>query len=154
MGFSPAIKYINMSYVKIWIHAVWGTKDHQPILVKESRKTLFTHIRNNAREKGIYVDMINGYTEHVHCLLALNADMTMAKVMQLIKGESAHWANKNNLIRPKLEWAVEYYAFSVSESMVGKVREYIKNQEEHHAKVTFMKEYETFMEKYKLGGHG
>jgi REP element-mobilizing transposase RayT len=143
-----------MSYVKIWIHAVWGTKNHQPILHKEVRKELFTHIRENAREKGIYMDMINGYTDHAHCLLALNADMTIAQVMQQIKGESSFWANKNKLIKPKLEWAKEYYAFSVSESMVQRVREYIKNQEEHHAKVTFKMEYEDFIEKYKLGDQG
>jgi REP element-mobilizing transposase RayT len=143
-----------MSYVKIWIHAVWGTKNHQPILIKDHRKALFTHIRENAREKGIYLDMINGHSDHVHCLLALNADMTIAQVMQRIKGESSFWANKNNLIKPKLEWAKEYYAFSVSESIVQKVREYIKKQEEHHTKVTFRMEYETFLEKYQLKDQG
>lgn len=133
---------------------MWGTKNHEPVLIKEVRKELFTHIRDNARKMGIYLDMINGHLEHVHCLLALNADMTMAKVIQLLKGESAFWANKKKLIRPKLEWAIEYYSFSVSESMVPKVREYIKNQDGHHAKVTFKNETETFMDKYKLESHG
>ncbi len=71
----------------------------------------------------------------IHCLLALNADMTIAKVMQLIKGEAAYWANKNSLLKPKLEWADEYFvpiAIGISESMLNKVRDYIKSQEEHH----------------------
>jgi REP element-mobilizing transposase RayT len=83
-----------MSFVKIWIHAVWGTKNHSKILQKNIRIKLFRHIKENAREKNIYVDFINGYFDHVHCLLTLNADLSVSKTLQLIKGESAYWANK------------------------------------------------------------
>ena len=54
--------------------------------------------------------------------------------MQLIKGESSFWINRNEFIKNKFEWADEYFAVSISESHVNKVREYIKNQEEHHRK--------------------
>ena len=80
-----------MAFVKIWIHAVWGTKNREAILTKKERVELFQHIRQNAKEKNIYVDFINGVEDHVHCLLTLNADMTMAQTMQLIKGEAAYW---------------------------------------------------------------
>lgn len=143
-----------MAHVKIWVHVVWGTKNHQPILSKDFRKRLFKHIHENAKEKKIYIDFINGYLDHVHCLLALNADMSLAKVIQLIKGESAHWANTNSLIKPKLEWANEYFAVSISESMLNKVRDYIKNQEEHHKKITFKSENEKFIIKYGFNLHG
>jgi REP element-mobilizing transposase RayT len=143
-----------MSYVKIWIHAVWGTKNHKRILFQEVRKKLFQHIRENANAKQIYIDFINGDMEHIHCLLALNADMSIAKVIQLIKGETAFWANKNLLVKPKLEWADEYFAVSVSESLIDKVRDCIKNQEEHHRKVTFREEYEKFISKYGFGAQG
>lgn len=111
-----------MSHVKIWVHAVWGTKSHERVLTKDVRQQLFQHVRENAKEKQIYIDFINGDLDHIHCLLALNADMTIAKVMQMIKGEAAYWANKNSLLKPKLEWADEYFAVSVSESMLNKVR--------------------------------
>ncbi|MBI5730303.1 MAG: transposase, partial [Ignavibacteriales bacterium] len=104
--------------------------------------------------KQIYIDFINGDMEHIHCLLALNADMTIAKVMQLIKGEAAYWAGKNSLVKPKLEWANEYFAVSISESMLNKIRDYIKNQEEHHKKITFKDEYERFITKYGFNHHG
>lgn len=143
-----------MSHVKIWIHAVWGTKNHEHVLTKDIRQQLFQHLRENAKEKHIYIDFINGNVDHVHCLLALNADMTIAKVMQLIKGEAAYWANKNSLLKSKLEWADEYYAVSVSESMINKVRDYIKNQEEHHKKFTFKSEYEEFIAKFGFNHHG
>ncbi|MDI6766087.1 MAG: IS200/IS605 family transposase [Bacteroidota bacterium] len=114
-----------MSHVKIWVHAVWCTKNHDRVLSKDVRQQLFQHIRENAKEKQIYIDFINGNVDHIHCLLALNADMTIAKVMQLIKGETAYWANKNSLLKPKLEWADEYFvpmAIGISESMLNKVR--------------------------------
>ena len=63
-----------MSYVEVWIHAVWGTKHREHLLTREVRPTVISHILQNAKEKQIYIDRINGYTEHLHCLLALNAD--------------------------------------------------------------------------------
>jgi len=141
-----------MSYVRVWIHAVWGTKDRHPYLNKEVRTKVISHIKENAKKKEIYIDCINGHTEHLHCLIALNADMSIAKVMQLIKGESAFWINKEKVTTTKFEWADEYYASSVSESTIGKVRAYIFNQEEHHKKTTFMQEYDEFMTEYKSQG--
>jgi len=94
-------------------------------------------IRDNAKEKGVFIDFVNGYTDHCHCLVSLGVDQTIQKVMQSIKGESSFWMNKNNLTKGKFEWQDEYFVVSVSESAVDKVREYIKNQEEHHSKKTF-----------------
>ncbi len=139
-----------MSYVRNWVHAVWGTKNRQPYLTEQIREVLFSHIKENAKQKGIYIDLINGYTDHVHCLIALNADKSISETMQLIKGESSRWANKNNILTGGLEWAVDYFAVSVSESQVEKVRQYINNQTEHHRKITFTEEYETFIKKYKF----
>ncbi len=39
--------------------------------------------------------------------------------MQLIKGESSFWLNKNGLTREKFESQDEYFAVSVSESMLN-----------------------------------
>jgi REP element-mobilizing transposase RayT len=68
--------------------------------------------------------------------------------MLLIKGEASFWANKENIFSKKLQWADEYFAVSVSESQFVAVREYIKNQEKHHAKKTFTQEYEEFISKF------
>lgn len=94
------------------------------------------------------MDFINGHIDHVHCLVSLNAGQTIGKVVQLLKGESAYWINKNNLISDKFEWQDEYFAVSVSESGVNRLREYIKNQEIHHSKKSFQQEYDEFMIKY------
>jgi len=137
-----------MPMIKIWIHLVWSTKKRKPFLTKDIRQKVFTHIRENAKEKNIHIDFVNGYVEHVHCLVSLEQDQTISKIVQLIKGESSFWINKNNLCKDKFEWQGEYFAVSVSESGVNKVRDYIKNQEIHHKKKTFQQEYDEFMEKY------
>jgi putative transposase len=137
-----------MAFVKIWIHAVWSTKNRESILEKSKRIELFKHIRQNAKEKEIYIDFINGVEDHIHALLCLNADLSIAKTMQLIKGESSFWANKENIFSKKLQWADEYFAVSVSESQIVAVREYIRNQEGHHAKKTFSQEYDEFISKF------
>ncbi len=137
-----------MGYTKIWIHLVWATKKRAPVLTKELRAGLFTHIRSAAKEKNIYIDFINGFIDHIHILISLESGQAIARIVQLIKGESAYWINKNRLTAEKFEWQDEYFAVSVSESGVDKLRDYIKNQEQHHKKKTFQQEYDEFMDKY------
>lgn len=126
------------------IHAVWGTKHREPILTNDNRKILFDHIAENAKSKNIILFCIGGHLDHIHCLLALSKDQTIAKTIQLLKGESSNWANKRNIFPDKLIWAEDYFAASVSESSIHKVRNYIKNQEAHHSSVSFASEFEQF----------
>jgi putative transposase len=140
-----------MPFIKVYIHFVWSTKNREPFLNSPAlRKTVWEHIKENAKTKGIYIDSINGYQDHCHCLISLGIDQTMSKVMQLIKGESSFWINKNALCKKKFEWQEEYFAVSVSESVVDKVRDYIRNQEDHHTKKSYQQEYDEFMQKYEL----
>lgn len=111
------------------------------------RERLFSHIKENAPKKNIYLDTIDGTEDHVHSLVSLKSDQTIAKVAQLLKGESSHWANEN-IKNGKLEWQDEYIAVSVSESMVDNVRGYIRNQKEHHRVKSFADEYQEFLNKY------
>lgn len=131
-----------MSYTNIWLHLVWATKKREPTLTPTIRKKLFSHIMDNCRTKGIHLDFINGYVDHVHLLISMNPDQILSKIVQLIKGESSFWANKNKLTEQKFEWQDDYFAVSVSPLGINKVREYIKNQEQHHEKKIFQQEYE------------
>jgi putative transposase len=138
-----------MPYIKVYIHFVWSTKNRERFLDSpQLRKKVWMHLKENAREKGIFIDTVNGYHDHCHCLISLTADQSMSKIMQLIKGESSYWINKHNLSKEKFEWQKEYFAISVSESVVDKVRAYIKNQEEHHGTNPFQQEYDQFIEKF------
>ena len=148
-----------MPFIKVYIHFVWSTKNRIPFLnKKELRVKVWNHIKDNAREKGVFIDFISGYSDHCHCLISLGSDQTIQKIIQLIKGESSFWINKENLIDESVlnkydsnfEWQDEYFAVSVSESMIDKVRDYIKNQEVHHQNKSFQEEYDEFLLKYNF----
>jgi REP element-mobilizing transposase RayT len=138
-----------MAQVRLWVHAVWGTKHREPIMKnKNKRIDLFKHIKSYAKEKKIYLDFINGEADHVHCLISLACDQNIAQVMKLLKGDSSNFANKAKVFERELDWADDYYAVSISQSQVEKVRNYLKKQEEHHKTKTFAEECQEFMEKY------
>ena len=81
----------------------------------------------------------------------MGAEQTISNVMKLLKGESSFWINKNKLCKIKFEWQNEYFAVSVSDALIDRVRNYIKNQEEHHKVTTFQEEYEELMRIYGFG---
>lgn len=142
-----------MSYVKMIVHAVWSTYNRTPVLDNETQNILLLHIKDNAKQKGIFIDTINAQPEHVHCLFGLNADMALSKSLNLIKGESSYWMNKQRIVKGRFEWASDYFAASVSESQLPKVRNYIRNQREHHRKISFQEEYDKFLRSYGFS-HG
>jgi putative transposase len=138
-----------MSWVRIWIHLVFSTKNREPYLIsKELRERVLQHIKENASTKEVLLDIVNGYQEHIHCLISLNKDQSISKIAQLIKGESSHWINENQLTKTKFIWQDDYWAVSVSESHIDSIRKYIKNQEEHHRVKSFTEEVDEFMKKY------
>ena len=113
------------------------------------RQSVFNHILENAKEKGIWLNAISGYNDHMHCLISLGKEQTVSKVVQLIKGESSFWINKMNLTQSKFAWQDDFWAVGVSESHVETVKRYIDSQEEHHKKKSFDDEINEFMQKYK-----
>ena len=138
-----------MSWVRVYMHMVFSTKNREPFLhSKELRKQVFQHIKKNAEEKGIWLECVNGYQDHTHCLISLGKEQTISKVAQLIKGESSFWINQNKLTENKFVWQDDYWVVGVSESHLKSVRKYIHNQEEHHSKKTFTEEVYGMMEKY------
>jgi len=87
---------------------------------------------------------------HIHCLFQLDHQKCIADVIKQVKGSSSHFINSNNLTVAKFAWQTGYSSFSVSESIVEKVEKYIRNQKEHHKKMTFEEEYNGFL---KLHGY-
>jgi REP element-mobilizing transposase RayT len=143
-----------MAYVRIWVHIVFSTKNREPLLLNETKDKVIQHIIENAGTKEIFIDCINGHKEHLHCLISLGVEQNISQMVNLIKGESSFWINKNKITKIKFGWADEYFAVSVSESQIEVVRNYIKNQEVHHREKSFVEEYDEFIEKYgfkKLG---
>lgn len=139
---------LNMSFIKIYVHFVWSTKNREPLLTDEIRQKVFDHIRENAKTKNIFIDFIGGYADHIHCLISLNDDLSISKIAQLIKGESSHWINKNKLTKTKFRWQDNYFAIAVDDEKIPIVRNYIANQEEHHKKISYNNEYNKFIKRY------
>ena len=138
-----------MSWIRIWVHLVFSTKNRDPLLnSSELRNKLFHHIKQNAAGKDIWLDHVNGHNNHIHCLVSLGREQSISKISQLIKGESSHWINKNSLTKTKFIWQDDYWAVGVSESHLKSIRSYIQNQEEHHMKISFDEEIDKFMKKY------
>lgn len=137
-----------MPFVRIWVHLIWATKNRENLISKELKPILLNHIITNAKSKKIYLDQINCTENHCHLLISLGASQSISKIAFLLKGESSHWINENNLSHGYFEWQDEYIAVSVSESMVEKVRQYIKNQENHHKRKSFAEEYEEFIQRH------
>ena len=109
---------------------------------------MFRHLKENAETKEIWLDSVNGHAEHIHCLVSMNKDKSISEIVRLIKGESSFWINKSKLVRQKFAWQDDYWAVSVSESHLEKIREYIYQQEDHHRSRSFAEEVQEFMEKY------
>ncbi len=129
---------------------MWSTKNRSKLISKEIKPILLDHIKENAKEKEIYIDTINCVQDHIHVIISLGRDQTISKITQLIKGESSNWMNKQKISKIKFEWQDEYIGVSVSHSMIDKVRNYINNQEEHHRTKSFLEEYNEFIKKYEF----
>lgn len=142
------------SYNQIWIHAVWATKDRQPLITPKIEKVLFGLMRKEFEELGCPVRIINGMPDHVHCLFLLNPKKSVADIIKQIKGSSSHFINHSNFTEERFSWQTGYACFSVSQSVVDRTFQYIRNQKQHHAKKTFQAEYDAFLELYGLNKNG
>jgi REP element-mobilizing transposase RayT len=118
--------------VYLFVHVIWSVVNRERLLTKPIRNILFSHIKQNAEEKGVNVMIANGVEDHMHCLLKLHPTQNLAQVIKLIKGESSHWLNETKLLQQEFEWQDGYAAYSVSPSAVKQVMDYIYKQEEHH----------------------
>lgn len=136
------------SFNKIWIHAIWATKERTPLINSSVEQKVYHFISEQFRELGCPVRIINGMSDHIHCLFLLSPQKSIAEVIKQIKGSSSHFVNQNNLISERFAWQTGYASYSVSESIVDKVFHYIYNQKQHHLKKTFLQEYDEFLKLY------
>ena len=75
---------------------------------------------------------------------------SIAKAMQLIKGGSSKWVHESFPEHRLFGWQVKYGAFGVSVSLLDKTIQYIRNQAEHHRKMTFQEEFLALLKKHGI----
>jgi REP element-mobilizing transposase RayT len=139
-----------MPFIKIIVHAVWPTKDRKPLINKFNKDVLCQHLRDYSKEKNIHLINVNGWLDHLHGLISVSAEQNIATLMNLLKGESSYWANKNLKWSEKFGWQDDYFAVSVGESQLDAVNNYITHQEEHHQRKTFQQEFDEFIRNYRF----
>lgn len=88
--------------------------------------------------------------DHLHIFFGLRPTQSLSDLMQEIKGDSSKWINKKGFVAGRFSWQEGFGGFSYSKSHVDNVIDYIKNQEIHHRKKSFIEEYLEFLEKFEI----
>ncbi len=139
-----------MSYVSSYYHCVFSTKERRPLITPALAERLRPFLGGIARQNKMKAVEIGGVEDHVHILLSLPATMAISKALQLIKGGSSKWVHETFPEHRLFAWQEKYGAFSVSESRVESVMQYIRGQVEHHRKLTFQEEFVALLKQHRL----
>jgi putative transposase len=139
---------MSHSFTNLLYHVVFATKQREPWHADTWRPALYAQLGNILKkERGIPL-AINGMPEHVHILAKLRPDHRVAEIVSDLKSRTSGWIHRTHEALPHFAWQTGYGAFTVSQSQVEVVRKYIQNQEEHHRRVPFDREYRELLRKH------
>ena len=138
------------TYTQLYTHIVFAVKGRQGLIPKHRKEALHQYITRIITNKKQTVIRINSMPDHIHILIGMTPDIALSDLVRDIKANSSKFINKNGWVAGKFEWQVGFAAFSYSHSQLDTVVSYIKNQEEHHARLTFREEYLTFLKRFNV----
>jgi REP element-mobilizing transposase RayT len=138
------------SLAKVYLHIVFSTKNREPTLADDWREELFRVLGGAANNLGCQSLLVGGVADHVHMLIALGRTIPIADAVGKIKSTSSSWVNQTHGLPSPFHWQAGYGAFSVSQSNVEAVREYIRRQPEHHARQSFQDELRDWLRCYEI----
>lgn len=139
------------SLSRLWTHLIFSTKERFPFLSdRQVRRDMQAYLATMLRSFDCDTLIVDGTADHVHALFALSRKYSIAAVVKEIKRTSSSWVKEVSPALRKFHWQNGYGAFSVSQSHVGRVCQYIQNQERHHRRRTFQDEYREFLKKYEI----
>ena len=141
---------VSHSYVSNYIHFVFSTKGRENYLSNEIQDQLYSYIRGIIQNNDMKLICIGGIENHIHILVSISSNQSIAKFIQLIKGNSSKWINDTFSKYQKFQWQEGYGAFSISISHLDSTIKYINNQKEHHKKITFKEEFIAFLKKHGI----
>ncbi|MCY2923909.1 MAG: IS200/IS605 family transposase [Planctomycetota bacterium] len=148
-----------MSYTALKYHVVFSTKDRRRLILPAMLPRLVEYVGGIARQRKASLLAANGPEDHLHLLVAMPADLAVSEFLREVKCVSSSWIHENFPHWHGLGWQDGYAAFTVSQSGVERVQEYIQNQQKHHKTLSFEEELKTmltrhgiaFDERYVLG---
>ena len=139
------------SHAQIWLHVVFSTKARRPFLQEVAfREEKFRMLAHHVKEAKCVSASVGGHVDHVHLLVGLSRTLTVARLIESIKTETSKWAKKAERGTRLFSWQSGYGAFSVSHSLTNAVDEYIREQESHHATMSFQDEYRKICAKHEI----
>lgn len=138
------------TYKQLYVQLVFAVKNRDAVLNKDIRFRVFEYLSGILREMKHKSIIINGVSDHVHIFVGLNPARSISDTVHELKRSSSLFINNEKLCMSKFSWQEGYGAFTYSRSHIDNVYKYIKNQEEHHRKITFREEYLDFLEKYEV----
>ena len=141
---------MSSSYCNLLYHLVFSTKGREPWLAAGIRPRIHQYLGGAIRgEKGIAL-IVNGTADHVHVLAKLRQDKAISQFVGELKANSSAWISRTFQDTAGFAWQEGYGAFTVSESQVPKVRQYIERQEQHHRSVSFLEELKVLLKAHGL----
>ncbi|MEW6703098.1 MAG: IS200/IS605 family transposase [Bacteroidota bacterium] len=141
---------MSNTYTQIHIQIIFSVQYRKAMIDNIWKDELYKYITGIIQTQRHKLVIINGVADHVHILIGYRPHQSLSDLVQDIKGSSSKWINEKKFTRSKFEWQEGYGAFSYSHSHLSKVINYIKNQEQHHKKITFMEEYKSFLKNYDV----
>jgi putative transposase len=138
------------TYTQIHIQAVFAVQNRDCIIQNGWKDELYKYITGIGQNNKHKMLAINGMPDHVHILFGFRPSQSLSDLMQDIKGSSSKWINEKRFIKGKFSWQEGYGAFSYSKSDLPKVIQYIRNQEEHHKKKSFIEEYKDLLKEFEI----
>jgi REP element-mobilizing transposase RayT len=137
------------TFAKLLTHVTFSTKDREPFLTPDVVPDLLAYMGGIVRTlHGKVVDS-NARPDHYHGLLSLPPTLAVADALRVLKTNSSLWVHETRR-RPAFAWQIGYGAFSVSQSNMSTVVEYIRNQERHHRKISFQEEFIGFLKRHGI----
>ena len=136
------------SLSSILVHLVFSTKQREPLISPAIQPELYKYLATVFRTAESLPLSIGGFTDHVHILFALPRTKTIAGIVEEVKIASSKWL-KTKGIR-NFHWQAGYGAFSIGQSNVAVLENYIARQKEHHERRSFQDEYRAFLRHYDV----
>ena len=140
---------MKVEYNNLYTHFVFSTLHRIPFIQENHREHIEKYITGIVKNNGCYLYAIFANPEHLHFLVSRSPEVSEEKLATIVANSSETFINKNELCQGKFNWQETCSAFSVSKSEIEKVCYYIINQKEHHRKISFSEEYETFIQFYQ-----
>ena len=138
------------TFSQIYIQVVFAVKSRENLIQKSWKDDLHKYISGIIKGKGQKPIIVNGMPDHIHAFVGFRPSMNISDLVRDIKNNSSNFVNDHKLVKGKFSWQEGYGAFSYSQSHIGKVYDYILNQEQHHKNETFREEYVSFLKKFEI----